>query len=150
MLDLTFTDYLFLVMELIAFSISHASDLALWFANRFRTDSNTCRDGEQKKNVTVDCTPNRVPLLWPPKTPRSLVLQLVVPLSQDLALNQGAIHIHIRVRKEDASKQDRRRVCATQQSYLIVSINQTSRPQTTNDDLTLTRYLPIRNTCFKA
>lgn len=144
-----FLDCLFLTHELISYVISRASDLIVWCANRFHTDSSTCHDGEQKQDVTVHNVLNRAPLFLLPPAPHIPVLQLVVPLSQDLSLNQGAIHIHIRIHKEDENKQDRRRARATQQAYLIVSSSQVSRSHTTDDNLMLTRYRSI-NTHSKA
>ena len=48
-----FTDCLFLALHLIPLAVSCASDFSLWFANRFRTESNRCQNVEREKQPVV-------------------------------------------------------------------------------------------------
>ena len=83
-----FTDFLFLALHLIPFAVNCASDLSLWFADRFRAESNTCEDVRIEKQTLVFYTPNHAPLLLSPNNSRSSLPPLTVPLSQYLGLNQ--------------------------------------------------------------
>ena len=101
MIDLQyFTDFLFLALHLIPLAVNCASDFSLWFANRFRAESNTCQNVECEKQPVVFYTPNHAPLLLPPTSPGAHHPHLTVPLSQHLALNQGTNHLHIHVHLE--------------------------------------------------
>ena len=95
-----FTDCLFLALHLIPLAVNCASDFSLWFANRFRTESNTCQNVEREKQPVVFYTPNHAPLLLSPNNSRSSLPPLTVPLSQYLGLNQETNHIHIHVHLE--------------------------------------------------
>ena len=95
-----FTDFLFLALHLIPLAVNCASDFSLWFANRFRTDSNACQNIGREKQPLVFYTPNHAPLLLPPASTGAHRPHLTVPLSQYLALNQGTNNIHIHVHLE--------------------------------------------------
>lgn len=45
-----FMDCLFLALDLTPLAIRCASDFSLWFANRFRTDSNACQNIGREKH----------------------------------------------------------------------------------------------------
>lgn len=90
-----FTDFLFLALHLIPLAVNCASDLSLWFADRFRAESNTCEDVRIEKQPLVFYTPNNSRSSLPP---------LTVPLSQHLGLNQKTNHIHIHVHLESPNK----------------------------------------------
>ena len=140
-----FTDCLFLALHLIPLAINCVSDLSLWLANRFRTESNTCEDVRIEKQTLVFYTPNHAPLLLSPNNSRSSL----PPLSQYLGLNQETKHIHIHVHLESPNKWIRP-AHATWQGDFIASMSQDSPPWTTNDDFKLTRYRPNGNTRFIA
>lgn len=93
-------DCLFLALDLTPLAIRCASDFSLWFANRFRTDSNACQNIGREKQPLVFYTPNHAPLLLPPASTGAHRPHLTVPLSQYLALNQGTNNIHIHVHLE--------------------------------------------------
>jgi len=59
-----FTDCLFLALHLIPLAVNCASDFSLWFANRFRTESNRCQNVEREKQPVVFYTPNHGQVLW--------------------------------------------------------------------------------------
>jgi len=144
-----FTDCLFLALHLIPLAVNCASDFSLWFANRFRTESNTCQNVEREKQPVVFYTPNHAPLLLPPTSTGALHPHPTVPLSQYLGLNQGTNHIHIHVHLEspnnwiDAHTHDATRRLHPEREPGFT-------PWTTNDDFKLTRYRPHGNTRFIA
>ena len=83
MIDLQIiTDCLYLALHLIPLAVSCASDFSLWFANRFRTESNRCQNVEREKQSVVFYTTNHAPLLLPPTSTGALHPHLTVPLSQ--------------------------------------------------------------------
>lgn len=150
MFDLQFfTDFLFLALHLIPLAVNCASDLSLWFADRFHVESDTCEDVRGEKQTLVFYTPNHAPLLLPPTSPGAHHPHLTVPLSQYLALNQETIHIHIHVHLEspnkwiNASTRDMERRFHREREPGFT-------PWTTNDDFKLTRYRPHGNTRFIA
>ena len=105
MFDLQFfTDFLFLALHLIPLAVNCASDLSLWFADRFRVESDTCEDVRVEKQTLVFYPPNHAPLLLSSNNSRSSLPPLTVPLSQHLELNQETIHIHIHVHLESPNK----------------------------------------------
>ena len=66
-----FTDCLFMALHLIPLAVSYASDLSVWFSNRFCTNSDTCQNVEYKKETLVFRTPKHTPLLLPPASPEA-------------------------------------------------------------------------------
>lgn len=99
-----FTDFLFLALHLIPLAVNCVSDLSLWFADRFRAESNTCEDVRIEKQTLVFYTPNHALLLLSSNNSRSSLPPLTMPLSQYLELNQETCHIHIHVHLESPNK----------------------------------------------
>ena len=144
-----FSDCLFLALHLTPLAVNCVSDLSLWFANRFRTESNTCEDVRIEKQTLVFYAPNHAPLLLSSNNSRSSLPPLTVPLSQYLELNQETIHIHIHVHLESPNKW-----IDAQHTRHDKTISSRAKPGftpwTTNDDFKLTRYRPHGNTRFIA
>ena len=150
MIDLQFfTDFLFLALHLIPLAVNCASDFSLWFANRFRTESNTCQNVEREKQPVVFYTPNHAPLLLPrhlPEltTPTSLCLSASTSRSTREQTTSTFTSIW-RVQTTGSTPTH-----TTRQGDFLPSVSQDSHLWTTNDGMKPTRYRPNGNIRFIA